>query len=58
MGVIATPDFAEDERDFEVVWAVSDALGGLVWNGSGLVMPDGRLLLDGDGNSDLGDDAA
>ena len=53
VGVVAIPGFAADESDFDVVWAVCGALDGLVWNGSGLIAPDGRLLLDGEGNSEF-----
>ncbi len=52
VGIVAEPDFRAS-GDYDLVWAIREAVQGHVWNGTGLVLPDGRLLLDGEGNSDL-----
>jgi hypothetical protein len=52
VGVVADPAFSEDEGDFALISSITDELGGMIFNGSGMLDADGRTLLDADGTYD------
>lgn len=54
LGIVAKPEFSEQDGHFDLVFALATALDALIWNGSGLVDTNGRLVLDGDGTSEPG----
>jgi hypothetical protein len=53
IGVTGTPEIFEDHGHFDCVFTVATRLDGLVWSGSALFAPDGRLLVDSSGTSGL-----
>ena len=53
IGVGASPEFDEEERHFDMIFEIAKSLGGLIFNGLGMVDPDGLLVLDRDGNFDV-----
>ncbi len=44
---------AVSECQFAIVFAITEAFGGLIFNGYGMVDQNGLMVLDKDGNSDL-----
>ena len=53
IGVVGKPAFNEQEKHFDIVFAITEAFGGLIFNGYGMVDQNGLMVLDKDGNSDL-----
>ena len=53
IGVGASPEFNEEERHFDMIFEIAKTLDGLIFNGSGMVDPDGLLVLDNEGNFDV-----
>jgi len=54
VGVVASPEFNEDEKHFDMIFEIAKSLDGLIFNGSGMVDADGLLVLDNEGNFDVG----
>ena len=52
LGVVAFPEFSETDKHFEIILAITAALDGLIFNGSGMVDQKGLLVLDNDGDFD------
>ncbi len=52
IGVDASPTFSEEERHFDMIFEIAKSLGGLIFNGSGMIDENGLLVLDGEGNYD------
>ncbi len=53
IGVVGKPAFDEQEKHFDIVFAITEAFGGLIFNGHGMVDQNGLMVLDSEGNSDL-----
>lgn len=53
VGVVASPEFDEEERHFDMIFEIAKSLDGLIFNGSGMVDADGLLVLDHEGNFDV-----
>ena len=54
VGVVASPEFNEDEKHFDMIFEIAKSLDGLIFNGSGMVDADGLLILDNEGSFDIG----
>jgi hypothetical protein len=52
IGVVAEPSFVEDSGHFECIFGLADALGAVIWNGSGIIDARGNLILDGAGETE------
>jgi hypothetical protein len=52
IGVAADPKFSEEDEHFDIIFAVAEALRGVVFNGSGMLNTQGKMLLDDDGSFD------
>lgn len=52
VGVIASPEFLEEEGHFDLVLDLAEELEGLIFNGSGMITSEGDLLLDNAGAHD------
>ncbi len=52
IGVVAEPEFVEAAGHFKYVSGVARAMRAIIWNGSGVTNSEGRLMFDGDGNSE------
>ncbi len=55
LGVVGRPAFDEEEKHFDIVFAITEAFGGLIFNGNGMIDENGLMVLDSEGNSDLTD---
>jgi hypothetical protein len=53
IGVVAEPRFVEDSGHFDCIFGLADALDAVIWNGSGILDAEGRMILDGEGNSEV-----
>jgi hypothetical protein len=53
IGVVAEPEFVDSAGHYDCIFGLAEALGALVWTGSGVLNAQGELLLDGDGNSEV-----
>lgn len=53
IGVVAEPAFDESEGHFECVLDIAKIGNGVIFNGSGILDSEGRLLLDQEGHFDL-----
>ena len=53
LGVVGRPAFDEQEKHFDIVFAITEAFCGLIFNGYGMVDQNGIMVLDSEGNSDL-----
>jgi hypothetical protein len=53
IGVVAEPEFVAEAGHYDCVFGLAAALGAIIWTGDGVVDAEGRLLLDGEGNSEL-----
>lgn len=52
LGVVAEPEFDEEEGHFDWLWAIAEATDSLIFNGAGMVDAQGKLLLGADGGSE------
>lgn len=52
IGVIASPEFSEEEKHFDMIFEVTKSLDGLIFNGTGMIDETGLLVLDNMGNFD------
>lgn len=55
LGVVGRPAFDEAEKHYDIVFAVTEAFGGLIFSSTVMLDQNGLLVLDKDGNSDLTD---
>ena len=53
IGVVAEPEFVEEARHYDCIFGIATALNAIIWTGSGVINADGKMILDGDGNSDV-----
>lgn len=53
VGLTGTPEFSEEAGHFDVIFRLADALDAIIWNGSALLLPNGDVLIDVDGESEL-----
>lgn len=53
IGVVANESFDEDENT-ALVFAITQLLDAMIFNGSGMLDKDGNLILDSQGNSEIG----
>jgi hypothetical protein len=53
LGVVVEPSFDTASGSREIICNVARECGAIIWNGSALLDPDGRLLLDADGASEV-----
>jgi hypothetical protein len=54
IGVVAEPQFIDEARHYDCIFGIAAAMNAIVWTGSGVINADGIMILDGDGNSDVG----
>ena len=52
IGIVADPDFDEEADHFECIFQIAQSLGGLIFNGVGMIDKEGSLILDQNGNFD------
>lgn len=50
LGIVAEPGFEDEDAPFHAVFGLARRLGGLVFNGYGVMDSEGRVLLNGDGS--------
>ena len=55
IGVVAEPNFDEDAGHFEGIFGLAAELDAIVWNGNGVLDAEGSMILDGDGDSEIGE---
>jgi hypothetical protein len=53
IGVVAEPEFVEQARHYDCIFGVAAALNAIIWTGSGVINAEGKMILDGDGNSEV-----
>jgi hypothetical protein len=54
IGVVAEPVFVDEDRHYDCIFGIAADMNAIVWTGSGVIDAKGRMLLDGEGNSDVG----
>ncbi len=54
IGVVAEPEFVDADRHYDYIFGIAEALGAVIWTGSGVINTEGKVMLDGDGASELG----
>ena len=54
IGVVAKPEFVELAGHYDCIFRLAKAFDAIIWTGSGVINADGDLLLDGEGNTELG----
>jgi hypothetical protein len=55
IGVVAEPGFVEDSGHFDCIFGLAEALDAVIWNGNGILNAEGSMILDGEGNSEVGE---
>jgi hypothetical protein len=53
MGLTGTPEFSEELGHFDAIFSLAEALDALIWNGSALLLPDGDILIDVGGETEV-----
>jgi hypothetical protein len=53
IGVVAQPEYSDDDLHIDTIFAVAEKLGALVFNGAAMLDADGNILLDVDGCKEL-----
>jgi hypothetical protein len=53
IGIEADPEFVEEAGHYDCIFGVAEALGAIIWNGSGIMNAQGRVMLDGEGMSEM-----
>jgi hypothetical protein len=54
IGVVAEPEFVEDARHLDCIFGITAALNAIIWTGDGFINSEGKMLLDGAGNCEVG----
>lgn len=57
LGIVADPEFEEEDGHFHAVFLLARRLGGILFNGYGVVDANGRVLLNGDGSFEAAEGA-
>lgn len=53
IGVVAEPAFVDEARHYDCIFGIADALNAIIWTGCGVINAEGKLLLDGEGSSEV-----
>lgn len=53
IGVVAEPVFVDEDRHFDCIFGIAAEMDAIIWTGSGVINAEGKMLLDGEGNSDV-----
>jgi hypothetical protein len=53
IGVVAEPVFVDEDRHYDCIFGIAAAMKAVIWTGSGVINAEGKMLLDGDGNSEV-----
>lgn len=53
LGLTGTPELSEAAGDFDFVFALAELADALIWNGSALLTPEGDVLIDEDGRTEI-----
>lgn len=53
IGVVAEPEFNESDGHYDYLFGIAKTLEAVIWTGSGVINAEGKMILDGDGISEL-----
>jgi hypothetical protein len=53
IGVVADPEFSEDDSRFNILWHIAECMDALVFNGEAILDLQGQRILDQDGKFDV-----
>ena len=53
LGITGTPELSEAAGDFDFIFALAELCDALIWNGSALLTPEGDVLIDEDGRTEI-----
>lgn len=53
IGVVAEPAFVDEDRHYDCIFGIAADMNAIIWTGSGVINADGKMLLDGEGKSDV-----
>lgn len=53
IGVGATPNFDETAGHFDLIFDITEKLGGVIFNGDGMIDSEGKMILSADGTTEL-----
>lgn len=53
IGVVAEPEFVEQARHYDCIFGIAEVFKAIIWTGSGVLNAEGKMLLDGEGNSEV-----
>jgi hypothetical protein len=53
IGVVADPEFAEDDSRWDILWRIAERMGALIFNGDAILDLQGQRILDHDGKFDV-----
>lgn len=52
-GVVAEPEFLEKAHDYDCRFGIAEVFKAIIWTGRGVLNAEGKMLLDGEGNSEV-----
>jgi hypothetical protein len=53
IGVVAEPEFVEDDSRFRILWRIAECMDALIFNGNAILDLHGQRILDRDGRFDV-----
>jgi hypothetical protein len=53
IGIVAEPEFVREARHHDCIFGIAAALNAIIWTGNGVLNADGKMLLDGESNSEV-----
>jgi hypothetical protein len=53
IGVVAEPELSEKAGHYDCIFGIAAALDAIIWTGSGVINADGKMILDGAGNTEV-----
>lgn len=54
IGLVSEPEYVEDDKRADYIYKLAEMFDGVIFNGSEMIDKSGKLILDDEGNSDLG----
>ncbi len=53
IGIVAEPEFEEEDKRLDLIFRLTDMFDGIIFNGSGMLDKEGQVILDSDGDSEV-----
>jgi hypothetical protein len=53
IGVVAKPEFVDETGHYDCIIGIAAAVDAIIWTGRGVINPEGKMILDGEGKTEV-----